>query len=44
MREKLKAVMTPERLRNDTPIAALKGEAREKIKAIIAEAAASAPD
>jgi hypothetical protein len=43
-REKLKAVMTREKLRNDTPIAALKGEAREKIKAIIAEAAASAPD
>jgi hypothetical protein len=43
-REKLKAVMTQEKLRNDTPIVALKGEARVKIKAIIAEAAASAPD
>jgi hypothetical protein len=43
-REKLKTVMTQEKLRNETPIAALKGNARDKIKAIIAEAAASAAD
>jgi hypothetical protein len=43
-REKLKAVMTQEKLRNETPLATLKGNAHEKIKAIIAEAAGSAPD
>jgi hypothetical protein len=43
-REKLKTVMTQEKLRNEMPIATLKGDAREKVKAVIAEAAASAPD
>jgi hypothetical protein len=31
-REKLKAVMTQEKLRNETPLATLKGSAREKIR------------
>lgn len=33
IREKLNAVMTQEKLRSETPIVTLKGDAREKIKA-----------
>lgn len=42
--EKLKAIMAEERLRPDTPIAELKAKARENIKALIQEAAVTAPD
>lgn len=42
--EKLKAIMAQEKLRSDTPISALKAQAREKVKALIAEAAATAPE
>lgn len=42
--EKLKAIMSQCGLRNDIALSALKGEAREKVKTIIAEAAASAVD
>jgi hypothetical protein len=43
-RDKLKAIMAQEKLRNDTPIPALKGQAREKIKMLIEQARANAPD
>jgi hypothetical protein len=42
--EELKAIMVKELLRVDTPLSALKGGARDKIKALIAEAAARAPE
>jgi len=42
--EKLRSFMAQEKLRHDTPLAAIKGPAREKIKAIITEAEASAPE
>lgn len=42
--EKLKFIMVEEKIRADTQISALKGEAREKIKTIIKDAAAKAPE
>lgn len=42
--EKLRSLMAQEKLRHDTPLAALKGAAREKVRAIIAEAEESAPE
>ena len=43
-RDKLKSIMVQEKLRADTQISALKGEAREKIKTIIDETCANAPE
>jgi len=43
-REKLMTIMNQEKLRPDIAIAALKGQAREKIKAVLEEAAAAAPE
>jgi hypothetical protein len=42
--EKLRSLMAQEKLRQDTPLATLKGDAREKVKAIIAEAEETAPE
>lgn len=42
--ERLKSIMTREKLRTDTPISSLKGAARDKVKALIEEAAISAPE
>ncbi len=42
--EKLRTLMVQEKLRHDAPLAALKDEAREKVKAIITEAEESAPE
>ena len=42
--EELKSIMAQEKLRADTPISALKGEARDKVKALIVEAATRAPE
>jgi len=42
-RERLKAIMTQEELKEDTPISTLKGQAREEIKTLIEEEAANAP-
>jgi hypothetical protein len=44
MLEKLKAMMSQEKLRLDTPISALKGEARDKIKTLIQDAEGRAPE
>ena len=43
-RDKLKAIMVQEKLKDDTPISELKGEAREKIKSLIEQAATNAPE
>ena len=42
--EKLKAIMAQEKIRSDTPIAGLKAQGREKVRALISEAAATAPE
>ena len=42
--ERLRSLMTQEKLRPDMSLASLKGTAREKVKAIITEAEASAPE
>jgi hypothetical protein len=42
--EKLRSVMMKQKLRSDTPLSALKGEAREKVRALLVEAEAAAPE
>jgi len=43
-RDRLKAVMVQEKLKDDTPISELKGQAREKMKSLIEQAATNAPE
>jgi DNA helicase HerA-like ATPase len=42
--EKLKSIMREEKLRFDTPLSALKGSARDKVKSLIDDAEARAPE
>lgn len=42
--EKLRSLMAEEKLRHDAPLSSLKGTVREKVKAVVAEAEASAPE
>lgn len=44
IQEKLRAIIAQEKLRHDTPLAGLKGPAREKVQAVVIEAEASAPE
>lgn len=44
IQEKLRAIIAQEKLRHDTPLAGLKGSAREKVQAMVIEAEASAPE